>query len=75
MPIYNVVLRQEFDPDVKAMSPDAEQFVAQALPTLGWVQRTCGHWTHGLQVGCFFLFIFLQLRLASFCLFRAFVCT
>jgi len=45
----NTEMTKEFDPDVKAMSPDAEQFVAQALPTLGWVQRTCGHWTHGLQ--------------------------
>ena len=40
------------------MSPDAEQFVAQALPTLGWVQRTCGHWTHGLQVRRFFSTLF-----------------
>ena len=54
-----LIFCQEFDPDVKAMSPDAEQFVAQALPTLGWVQRTCGHWTHGLQVRrCFFTFVF-----------------
>ena len=20
------------------------------MPTLGWAQRTCGHWSHGLQV-------------------------
>ena len=71
MPIYNVVLRQEFDPDVKAMSPDAEQFVAQALPTLGWVQRTCGHWTHGLQVRCFFSLFFFGF--VCFCLHIVFI--
>ena len=70
MPIYNVILRQEFDPDVKAMSPDAEQFVAQALPTLGWVQRTCGHWTHGLQVWCFSLYF----SSASFAVLLSFSC-
>ena len=32
------------------MSPDAEQFVRSAMPTLGWAQRTTGHWTHGLGV-------------------------
>ena len=32
------------------MSPDAEQFLRSAMPTLGWAQRTCGHWSHGLQV-------------------------
>jgi len=45
----NTEMTKEFDPDVKAMSPDAAQFVKSALPTLGWVQRTCGHWFHGLQ--------------------------
>merc|ERR1719219_520636 len=43
----NTEMTKEFDPDIKARSPDAETFVRSALPTLGWVQRTCGHWTHG----------------------------
>ena len=43
-------MSQEFDPDIKGMSPDAEQFVRSAMPTLGWAQRTTGHWTHGLGV-------------------------
>ena len=38
-----------YNPAFKRISPNAEQFVRSALPTLGWVQRTCGHWSHGLQ--------------------------
>ena len=45
----NTEMTKEFDPAIKGISPDAEQFVTSALPTLGWVQRTCGHWSHGLQ--------------------------
>merc|ERR1712130_989747 len=43
------VVTKEFDPDIKGISPNAEQFVRSAMPTLGWVQRTTGHWTHGLM--------------------------
>jgi len=44
----NTEMTKDFDPDIKGMSPDAEQFVRSAMPTLGWAQRTTGHWTHGL---------------------------
>jgi len=43
-------MTKEFDPNWKAISPDAEQFVCSALPTLGWAQRTCGHWSHSLML-------------------------
>jgi len=45
----NTAMTKEFDPDIKAWSPDPEQFLRSAMPTLGWAQRTCGHWSHGLQ--------------------------
>ena len=48
--LFILTISQEFDPDIKGWSPDAETFVRSALPTLGWVQRTCGHWTHGFGV-------------------------
>ena len=44
-----MINRQSLNLAIKGISPDAEQFVTSALPTLGWVQRTCGHWSHGLQ--------------------------
>ena len=47
-PLLNVL--KEFDAGQKGISPDAEQYLASALPTIGWVQRTCGHWSHGLFV-------------------------
>merc|ERR1719385_346720 len=43
------VLLKEFDPGHKGISPNAEEYLAGALPTIGWAQRTCGHWSHGLQ--------------------------
>jgi len=46
--VVNTEMTKEFDPSQKGMSPDAEQYLASALPTIGWVQRTCGHWSHGL---------------------------
>jgi len=45
----NTEMTKEFDPDIKGISPNAEQFVRSAMPTLGWVQRTTGHWTHGVM--------------------------
>ena len=41
---------QEFGPDIIANCPTAEQFLRSAMPTLGWAQRTCGHWSHSLMV-------------------------
>jgi len=46
--VVNTEMTKEFDPGQKGISPDAEQYLASALPTIGWVQRTCGHWSHGL---------------------------
>ena len=35
-----MINRQSLNLAIKGISPDAEQFVTSALPTLGWVQRT-----------------------------------
>jgi len=48
--VVNTEMTKEFDPGHKGISPNPEQFLASALPTIGWVQRTCGHWSHGLMV-------------------------
>jgi len=45
----NTEMTKEFDPDIKGISPNAEQFVSSAMPTLGWAQRTTGHWSHGVM--------------------------
>jgi len=47
--VVNTEMTKEFDPGHKGISPNAEEYLASALPTIGWVQRTCGHWSHGLQ--------------------------
>merc|ERR1719186_1452629 len=47
--VVNTEMTKEFDPGHKGISPNAEQYLASALPTIGWVQRTCGHWSHGLH--------------------------
>merc|ERR1712168_276651 len=47
--VVNTEMTKEFDPGHKGISPNAEEYLAGALPTIGWAQRTCGHWSHGLQ--------------------------
>jgi len=47
--VVNTEMTKEFDPGHKGISPNAEEYLASALPTIGWVQRTCGHWSHGLH--------------------------
>jgi len=42
-------MTKEFGPDIIANCPTAEQFLRSAMPTLGWAQRTCGHWSHSLM--------------------------
>merc|ERR1712233_49055 len=46
--VVNTEMTKEFDPGQKGISPNPEEYLASALPTIGWVQRTCGHWSHGL---------------------------
>merc|ERR1712212_238405 len=47
--VVNTEMTKDFDPGQKGISPNAEEYLASALPTIGWAQRTCGHWSHGLQ--------------------------
>merc|ERR1712130_173402 len=47
--VANTEMTKEFDPGQKGISPNPEEYLASALPTIGWVQRTCGHWSHGLH--------------------------
>jgi len=47
--VVNTEMTKEFDPAQKGISPNAEEYLVSALPTIGWAQRTCGHWSHGLQ--------------------------
>merc|ERR1712233_223398 len=47
--VVNTEMTKEFDPGHKGISPNPDEYLASALPTIGWVQRTCGHWSHGLH--------------------------
>jgi short-subunit dehydrogenase len=47
--VVNTEMTKNFDKAVKSISPDADQFVRSALPTLGFAQRTCGFWSHSLE--------------------------
>merc|ERR1712037_874292 len=46
--LVNTEMTRKFDLDRSAGVP-SEDFVTSALSSLGWAQRTCGHWSHGWQ--------------------------
>ena len=47
--VVNTEMTKKIAKLIKSISPDADQFVRSALPTLGFAQRTCGFWFHSLQ--------------------------